>query len=157
MKSFTSRSFRELYASLPAHVQQKAKRAYRLRRLNPSHPGLNKFTSVAKLGASARFLGNGDVAIADGSSEDEFFPVARGPFRLSSRWRWTLVKTSGQWKTVSLHLSSNVFNNSLIDEAKRALWFAELGGLIVGLLPGWFFDRIGQWGLRFFTKARSGV
>ena len=41
MKSFTSRSFRDLYASLPAHVQQKAKRAYRLFQLNPSHPGLN--------------------------------------------------------------------------------------------------------------------
>lgn len=118
---------------------------------------LNKYTSVAKLGASARFLGNGDVAIADGSSEDEFFPVARGSFRLSSRWSSTLVKTNGEWKTVSLHLSSNVFNNSLIDEAKTALWFVGLGGLAGGLLLGWLFVRIGQVGLSFFTKARSGV
>lgn len=39
MKSFTSRSFREMYASLPKEVQSQARRAYRLFRDNPSHPG----------------------------------------------------------------------------------------------------------------------
>lgn len=64
MKSFTSRSFRDLYAKLPAHVQQKAKRAYRLFRQNPNHPGLN-FKKVdlrngiysARVGIGYRVLG----------------------------------------------------------------------------------------------------
>ena len=46
MKSFTSRQFRDLYAKLPQDVKLRAKRAYRLFRRNPAHPGLN-FGKVA--------------------------------------------------------------------------------------------------------------
>jgi hypothetical protein len=46
MKSFTSRQFRDLYAKLPQDVKLRAKRAYRLFRRNPAHPGLN-FKKVA--------------------------------------------------------------------------------------------------------------
>jgi len=41
MKSFTSRRFRERYEELPWGVKLHAKRAYKLFRLNPAHPGLN--------------------------------------------------------------------------------------------------------------------
>ena len=41
MKSFTSRRFRILYASLPEDVRRRAMRAYHLFRRNPAHPGLN--------------------------------------------------------------------------------------------------------------------
>ena len=41
MKSFTSRRFREAYANLPEPVRRQARRAYRLFRRDPSHPGLN--------------------------------------------------------------------------------------------------------------------
>jgi len=41
MKSFTSRRFRERYEELPRDVKLRAKRAYKLFRLNPAHPGLN--------------------------------------------------------------------------------------------------------------------
>jgi len=41
MKSFTSRRFREAYGDLPDQVRLQARRAYRLFRQNPSHPGLN--------------------------------------------------------------------------------------------------------------------
>ena len=41
MNSFTSRSFRGLYASLPERVRLQARRAYLLFRHNPAHPSLN--------------------------------------------------------------------------------------------------------------------
>ena len=41
MNSFTSRRFRDSYAELPQDVRLRAKRAYRLFRRNPAHPGLN--------------------------------------------------------------------------------------------------------------------
>ena len=41
MKSFTSRRFRDWYEELPQDVKLRAKRAYKLFRLNPAHPGLN--------------------------------------------------------------------------------------------------------------------
>jgi hypothetical protein len=41
MKSYTTRQFRGLFASLPRHVQQQARQAYRLFRQNVAHPGLH--------------------------------------------------------------------------------------------------------------------
>lgn len=41
MKSYTTRQFRRLFASLPRQVQRQAKQAYRLFRQNAAHPGLH--------------------------------------------------------------------------------------------------------------------
>jgi hypothetical protein len=41
MKSYTTRQFRRLFASLPRHVQKQARQAYQFFRQNPSHPGLH--------------------------------------------------------------------------------------------------------------------
>ena len=67
MKSFTSRRFRELYASLPEQIRLQARRAYQLFRQNPSHPGLN-FKKIdeenniysARVGLGYRALGQID-------------------------------------------------------------------------------------------------
>ena len=101
---------------------------------------LDKYTTAAKVAAPARFFG--DVAVADGTTEDEFFPVARGPFRLSSQWTSTSAKIDGQWKVVGLHLSSNVFTNPLMDEAKSAIWYAATGSLAGGFILGWIMARM---------------
>jgi ketosteroid isomerase-like protein len=117
-------------------------RAYYRRMVKDPGRIISKYTTQAKLGAHARFVGSGgDVALADGSMEDEFFPIVRGPFKLSSRWSATAAKSGGAWKIVSLHLSSNVFTNSLIAELTRALWFAGGAGLVVGGLAGFLLGR----------------
>ena len=103
---------------------------------------LDKYTTTAKVSAPARFFGGGEVAVADGTTEDEFFPVARGPFRLSSNWTSTSAKIDGQWKVVGLHLSSNVFTNPLMDEAKGAVWYTATGCLAGGFVLGWLTARI---------------
>ncbi len=64
MKSFTTKRFRKLHASLPEDVGLQAVRAYQLFIRNPSHPGLN-FKKVdeegniysARVGLSYRALG----------------------------------------------------------------------------------------------------
>jgi hypothetical protein len=120
-------------------------RAYYRRMVKDDGRIISKYTTQAKLGAHARFYGSGaDVAVADGSMEDEFFPIIRGPFNLSSRWSATAAKIGGEWKIVTLHLSSNVFTNVLISELARALWFAGAGGLVVGGLVGWLLGRRGK-------------
>jgi SnoaL-like domain len=117
-------------------------RAYYRRMVKDAGRLINKYTTAAKVGAPARFIGSaGDIAVADGSMEDEFFPVIRGSFKLSSRWTATLAKSGGQWKIVNLHLSSNVFTNSLISELTRGLWYVGAAGLVVGGLAGWFLRR----------------
>jgi hypothetical protein len=72
MKSRTTRQFRELFARLPAHVQQQAREAYRLFRENPQHPGLHfkkvyddPATFSARVGISYRAVAalDGDTLI----------------------------------------------------------------------------------------------
>ena len=116
-------------------------KAYYHRMVKGENRYIDKYLTAAKVGAPARFYGNGEVAVADGSTEDEFFPVARGPFRLSSRWTSTSAKIDGEWKVVALHLSSNVFTNSLIEEAKSAALHAGIGGALGGILAGWLLGR----------------
>ena len=117
-------------------------RAYYRKMVKDPGRYITKYTTRAKLGDHARFLGSGgDVAVADGSMEDEFFPVIRGPFSLNSRWSATAAKAGGEWKIVTLHLSSNVFTNQLIAELTRALWYAGGAGLAIGGVAGWLLGR----------------
>jgi len=117
-------------------------RAYYTKMVKGEGRIITKYTTHAALDTHARFIGTGgDVALAEGSSEDEFFPVVRGPFRLNSRWSATAARVAGDWKIVNLHLSSNVFTNPLISELTRALWWAGSAGLVVGGLAGFFFGR----------------
>ncbi len=41
MNSRTTRQFRELFSRLPSHVQDQAREAYRMFRMNAHHPGLH--------------------------------------------------------------------------------------------------------------------
>jgi ketosteroid isomerase-like protein len=118
-------------------------RAYYKRMVKDDGRIISKYTTKAKLGDHARFLGSsGDTAVADGSMEDTFYPIIRGPFSLNSRWSVTLSKSSeGDWKIVSLHLSSNVFNNVLIDELKKAMWLVGVAAMAIGGLAGWLRGR----------------
>jgi hypothetical protein len=117
-------------------------RAYYRRMVKDDGRFITKYTTQAKVDGPARFIGSGgDIAVADGSMEDEFFPLLRGPFRLSSRWSATAAKSGGEWKIVNLHLSANVFTNTLTAELTRALWYAGAAGLVLGGLTGWFLGR----------------
>jgi hypothetical protein len=117
-------------------------RAYYRRMVKDPGRIITRYTTQAKLGAHARFVGSGaDVALADGSMQDEFFPVIRGPFTLDSRWSASAAKYNGEWKIASLHLSSNVFTNTLISEITHMMWYVGAGALIVGGLAGWFLGR----------------
>ncbi len=121
---------------------QEEARAYYKRMVKDPGRLITKYTTQAKLGSHARFVGSGaDVALAEGSMQDEFFPVIRGPFTLDSRWSATAAKYNGEWKIASLHLSSNVFTNTLITEITNMMWYVGAGALIVGGLAGWFLGR----------------
>ncbi len=118
-------------------------KAYYRKMVNTAGTGdaiLKKYLTRAKVAAPARFLG--DIAVADGTMEDEFFPIRREPFKLNSNWSVTCVKRDGQWKILHLHLSTNVFNNDLLDEVRRMVWYAGGGGLLAGLVLMLVIGRI---------------
>jgi len=117
-------------------------RAYYRKMVKDEGRIITAYKTQAKLGAHARFVGSGaDVALADGSTEDEFFPVIRGPFKLNSRWSATAAKFAGDWKVVNLHLSTNVFTNTLIAELTKIMWYAGAGAFVAGGLAGWLIGR----------------
>jgi len=107
-------------------------KAYYQRMVGDERAILKKYLTKAKLGAPAKFYG--DIAVADGTTADEFYPWKRAVFKLDSNWTGTLAKSDSRWKLVSLHLSSNVFNNPLIDEYQQMLWYVGAGGFFAGLL-----------------------
>ena len=107
-------------------------KAYYQRMVGGEHAILRKYLTKAKLGAPAKFYG--DIAVADGTTADEFFPWKRGVFKFDSNWSGTMAKIDGQWKLVSLHLSTNVFNNPLLDEYKQTLWYVGAGAFVAGLV-----------------------
>lgn len=117
-------------------------KAYYRKMVNTAGTGdaiLKKYLTKAKVAAPARFLG--DIAVADGTMEDEFFPIRRDPFKLNSNWSVTCIKRDGQWKILHLHLSTNVFNNELLDEVKKMAWYAAGGGLLAGLVLMFLIGR----------------
>ena len=107
-------------------------KAYYGRMVGTGEAILKTYTTTAKVAAPARFFG--DIAVADGTMVDTFVPIRRDAFKLDSNWSVTCAKINGQWKVVHLHLSSNVFNNNLLDEVKQMVWTAAAGGLIAGLV-----------------------
>jgi len=115
-------------------------RAYYGRMVGHEKAILSKYLTKASLGAPAKFYG--DVAIADGSAMDEFYPIGRGFFRLDSRWSTTVIKNAGQWKIAVLHLSSNVFNNPLLDEVQTNIVKAGIAGLLIGLALMWLITSV---------------
>lgn len=107
-------------------------KAYYKRMVGAGDAILKKYTTTAKVSAPARFFG--DIAVADGTMVDEFFPIRRDYFKMNSNWSVTCAKLDGKWKVVHLHLSANVFNNNLLDEVKQMVWYAGAGGLLAGLV-----------------------
>ena len=82
-----------------------------------------------------------DTAICFGSS-DEHFKLANGKnLDLKGRWSATLVRENGHWLVASLHASTNLFDNPLLNLAKRAGTIAAVTSLVLGLVIGWFVGR----------------
>ena len=85
-------------------------KAYYKRMVGTGDAILKKYTTKAKVAAPARFFG--DIAVADGTMEDEFFPIKRDAFKLNSNWSVTCAKLNGKWKIVTVASTEKVVENS---------------------------------------------
>ena len=83
-------------------------------------------------------LYNDDTGISFGTSVDQFKLTGGLNFELHGRWSATLVKQEGRWLIASCHMSTNLFNNPLLNAAKRTVYWAGglclVAGIILGLL-----------------------
>jgi len=90
---------------------------------------------------SAPAIFYGDTAIGYGKTVDNFELVRGLNFTLDGNWSATVVKIDNQWKVVTIHFSSNLFDNAILNNVKRVNKLYALGGFIAGvillLIIGW--------------------
>jgi ketosteroid isomerase-like protein len=84
----------------------------------------------------------GDTAYSHGKSDDHFKLTSGLEFDVQNRWSAVLVKQDGKWKVVGFHASANLFDNPLLNAAKKtAMWAAIIAG-VVGLGVGFLGARL---------------
>lgn len=86
-------------------------------------------------------LYGGDTGISFGSAVEHFAMTNGRTFDLPARWSATLVRENGRWLISSLHVSDNLFDNPLLNMARKFAWWAGGLGLIVGLALGFLAGR----------------
>ena len=113
-------------------------RAYFNKTLGQSNPILSDYNTRATVGAPARFIG--DIAIADGSTQDTFVFANGSAMVVDTKWTVALERRDDAWKILQLQFSSNLFNNPLVARAKQNILMftgiAVVAGLAIGFLVG---------------------
>jgi hypothetical protein len=75
-------------------------------------------------------------------SSDEQFKLANGrSLNVKGRWTATLIKENGRWLVASLHVSTNLFDNVMLDFAKKSLGVTGVICFVIGVLIGWAISR----------------
>ncbi len=77
-----------------------------------------------------------DTAVAYGTCIDHFQLTSGQNFTLTSKWTATVVKVDDAWKVASFHISSNIFDNPIMNATKSWIMYAGIGGAVAGLLLG---------------------
>jgi ketosteroid isomerase-like protein len=88
------------------------------------------------------------TGVAYGGSVEKFDLAGGQSFTLRGRWSATLVKENGRWLIASVHASSNLFDNPLLNVARKSLYVGVAVAFVVALFIGLFV------GMRF---ARRGA
>ncbi len=79
--------------------------------------------------------------VAYGSSVENFDLAGGQRFTLHGRWSATMVQENGRWLLASVHASSNLFDNPLLNAAKKSLYLGIAVSFLAALLIGWFVGR----------------
>lgn len=86
-------------------------------------------------------LYGGDTGVCWGGTDERFVLTGGKPLNIKGRWSATLVKENGRWLIASLHASTNLFDNVLLNLAERAAVLAGVACLATGLILGWLVGR----------------
>ena len=116
-----------------------AVRAYFEKTLGGENALLSEYRTQAKESAPATIYDN--VALADGSSIDEFVFADGSIMTVNMLWSTAVVRQDGQWKVAQLHFSTNVFDNPLLATAEKSIAIFSAVALVLGLIIGFVVGR----------------
>ncbi|MDF1842550.1 MAG: nuclear transport factor 2 family protein [Rubripirellula sp.] len=119
------------------------------------HDGLRDFLSEVSPGGENIFQGyterptsdnvtilpGSNTAIAHGTSVPHYKWLGM-EFDLENRWSATLLKTDGQWKLATYHVSGNLIDNPVLTAAKQAIYLAVAISLIIGVVLGVLLSKL---------------
>ena len=125
-------------------------------RLHRGHDGVRKYLDEMMKGPNAyvksfkadvnvdelTLLYGDDTGIATGTSVDQFEVAGGNKFQLTDRWSATLVKEDGKWLVADYHTATSVFDNPLLNLARRSVYWAGGIGLVLGLAGGLLGSRL---------------
>ncbi len=83
----------------------------------------------------------GDTGVCFGSTDEHFKLASGGDLKLKGRWTATLIKENDKWLITSLHASTNLFDNVLLDVAKKTTTYVASACVIAGFIVGWLVGR----------------
>jgi hypothetical protein len=116
-------------------------RAYYNRIMNGPNKILNSFSCDIHPDELTILYGD-NMGICYGSS-DEHYQLTNGrELNVKGRWTATLVKENGHWLVASLHCSTDLFDNVMLNFAKKTAWIAAVIGLGAGVLLGLLFGLL---------------
>lgn len=101
---------------------------------------IKKLTTKATIGGPAYFHGN-DMAIGYGTAVDQVELKSGQEFSLNVAWSAALIRKEGIWKAAAIHFSTNVLDNAVLRQVRKMVWWSGGGGVVLGLVAGWFFGR----------------
>ncbi len=113
-----------------------AVQAFQKRILSDNGGVLKGFKTTVTADKLTKFYG--DTAIAYGTAVDHYTLATGKEMDVTSKWSTTLVKENGVWKVVSLQFTTNLFDNPLLSIAKASNKYFGIGGLVLGLILGFF-------------------
>jgi ketosteroid isomerase-like protein len=113
------------------------------------HDGLREFMSEFAQGDNNVFQGyterpssddvmifpGGNVAVAYGTSVPHYKWMGL-EFDLQNRWSASLLKTDGQWKIATYHVSGNLVDNPLLTAAKQSIYWVAGISIALGVVLG---------------------
>jgi len=114
-------------------------REYLERKTGGANPIVKGFHTSVEIDELTALYGN--TGIAYGSSLDHFDLVGGQSFDLHGRWTFVLVKDQGQWLVAAMHASTNLFDNPLLNAAKRAAVLGSAAAFVTALLLGLFVGK----------------
>jgi ketosteroid isomerase-like protein len=96
---------------------------------------LAEYTVEPKV-AELTILYGGDTGISYGTTESHFKFKSGRTLDVNGPWDATLVKEDGRWQIASLHASVGLFDNPLVGETTRTLYWGCAIAAVVGLVVG---------------------